>query len=65
MNTAVTSTYIETVMKIFQLTKLKADGVTEKFYEPVRELLTRTHLNLLQNSRVEGKPTEADILNKI
>ena len=57
MNTAIISTYIETVMKIFQLTKLKADGVTKKFYEPVRELLTHTHLNLFQNSRVEGKPT--------
>ena len=43
--------------EIFQLTKLKADGVTEKFYEWVRELLTHTHLNLFKNSRVEGKPT--------
>ena len=57
MSTAITSTYIGTVMKIFQLTKLKADGATEKFYEPVRELLTCTHLNLLQSYRVEGKPT--------
>ena len=59
MNREITSTDIETVMKSFQLTKLKPDVFTWKLYEPIRELLTHALLKLFQNSRVERKPTKS------
>ena len=59
MNREITSTDIETVMKSFQLTKLKPDVFTWKLYEPIRELLTHALLKLFQNSTLEGKPTNS------
>ena len=56
MNRAIISTNIEIVMKKLQLTNLKPDGFTWKYYEPVRELLAHALLKHFQNSRVGGNP---------
>ena len=55
MNRPIISTNVEIEMKIFQLTNLKPNGFTWKFYEPVREQLAHALLKLFQNSRVKGK----------
>ena len=48
---SITNTNIETVMI--------PDGLTGKFYEPLREMLTQEFLKLFQNTTVVGKPANS------
>ena len=57
MNTEITITNIESVMKNFPVNKFQGpDGFTDKFYKPVRELVTHTLLKHFQNTPLEGNP---------
>ena len=47
-------------MKIFPVNKIQGpDGLTGKFYEPLREMLTQEFLKLFQNTTVVGKPANS------
>ena len=47
-------------MKNFPVNKIQVqDGLTGKFYEPLREMLTNTLLKFFQNTTVVGKPANS------